>query len=61
LRAILKALNFEKLYGNIGKFLCGIAGGIVGLFSGLYWVIPGVVLGIIIGHLLEKSVAKAKN
>ena len=55
----MKKLDFTKVYNVIGKILCGIAGGIIGLVTGgLYWAIPGIILGVIIGHFIEKRIAK---
>lgn len=52
--------NFNKIYGQIGKIFCGVAGGIVGfVIGGVLLAILGVGVGAIAGHLLERKVAKA--
>lgn len=54
-----QAKNLLKVYGFIGKTLCGIAGGIVAfVLAGPVLAILGAVLGILSGHLFEKAVIK---
>jgi len=51
-------INLNKIYGIMGKSLCAVAGGIVGLIvSGPFLVIPGTIGGFMTGHILEKGVA----
>jgi hypothetical protein len=46
-----------KIYGIIGKFLCGCAGGIVGfVVEGPVVAISGVFIGAAIGQFFEKSI-----
>lgn len=53
----MKKIDFTKVYGYIGKVLCGVAGGIVGLISGgIVIAVVGVFAGILAGHYLEKAV-----
>jgi len=53
----MKNVNFAKLYGNIGKILCGAAGAIVGLVcSGAPFAVAGLFLGLVFGHFFEKAV-----
>jgi hypothetical protein len=50
-----KAKIALKIYGFIGKFLCALAGGILGFaIDGSISAIIGILLGAIGGHLLEK-------
>lgn len=50
-------INYTKIYGIIGKILCGTAGAIVGFLLGnVYLIIPGFGLGVLAGYLLEKAV-----
>lgn len=51
------SINVAKVYGLIGKALCGVAGAIVGFFiGGVYVAIVGAVVGAAAGHFLEKTV-----
>ncbi len=54
----MKTKNKElKVYGMIGKSLCGCAGGIIGfLFGGPILAIPGIFVGAVGGHFLEKNI-----
>ncbi|MBX7066755.1 MAG: hypothetical protein K1X28_05950 [Parachlamydiales bacterium] len=53
----MKRVNYTKVYGLLGKVLCGVAGGIVGfLAAGVYVAVAGVVAGLVVGHLSEKAV-----
>jgi hypothetical protein len=52
----MKKHNFTKLYCQIGRALCGCAGGIVGLIAGgPILAIPGILTGMLGGRLLEKQ------
>ncbi|MDE3045860.1 MAG: hypothetical protein KGJ02_04365 [Verrucomicrobiota bacterium] len=47
-----------KFYGILGKILCGVAGGIVGLLIEGPWSIAlGTSLGILSGHLIERRIS----
>lgn len=46
-----------KVYGLIGKSLCGCAGGVIGfIVGGPFMTVPGVLAGILGGHYLEKGI-----
>lgn len=50
-------INVAKVYGLIGKALCGAAGAIVGFFAGgVYVAVVGALVGVAAGHFLEKAV-----
>jgi hypothetical protein len=50
-------INVAKIYGLLGKALCGVAGAIVGFFAGgVYVAVVGAVVGVVAGHFLEKTV-----
>lgn len=49
-------INVSKIYGLMGKALCGVAGAIVGfLAGGVYVGIVAAVMGLVAGHFLEKT------
>jgi hypothetical protein len=51
-----------KIYGLIGKSLCGCAGGIVGfVLGGPLLAVPGVAVGVLSGHVFEKSLVNISN
>ncbi|MBM3184198.1 MAG: hypothetical protein FJZ64_02720 [Chlamydiae bacterium] len=51
-----KVNKILKVYGILGKTLCGCAGGVVGfLFGGPVLMIPAIAAGVLGGHLLEKG------
>jgi outer membrane lipoprotein SlyB len=48
-------MNTAKIYGLIGKTLCGIAGGIVGFMTyGVLATFIGAISGVLVGYILEK-------
>lgn len=50
-------INYTKLYGVLGKILCGCGGAVVGLFiGGIVSIFLGFIIGIALGHILEKSI-----
>lgn len=54
--------NIIKAYSYIGKFLCAVAGSIVGFVCfGIAPAVFGFFLGGLIGHLLEKAVVNPKT
>lgn len=51
-----------KVYGIIGKSLCGCAGGIVGfVLGGPLVAVPCVVIGVLGGYAFEKSLVGVSN
>lgn len=51
--------NPHKIYGILGKILCGCAGAIIGfLTKGIGLVLLGGIAGVAGGHCLEKAVAR---
>lgn len=48
-----------KIYGILGKALCGCAGAIVGFFvAGPYLALAGIVAGVMTSEYLERLVLK---
>ena len=48
-----------KIYGILGKALCGCAGAIVGFFvAGPYLALVGIVAGVLAGEFLSKFALK---
>ncbi|MBX9923993.1 MAG: hypothetical protein K2Y01_07770 [Rhabdochlamydiaceae bacterium] len=46
-----------KIYVNIGKVLCAIAGGIVGfVVGGPFLVLPGTAVGVISAYFFKQSI-----
>ena len=57
----MNKINFNKVYGYIGKVLCGIAGASVGFIAGgIAVAFLGLAAGVLVGHLLEKLVINLK-
>ncbi len=53
----MNKIDFTKIYGYIGKVLCGIAGGIIAFVVGnIYWAIPGIFAGFFVAHFLERQI-----
>lgn len=53
----MNSINFTKIYVNLGKILCGCAGGILAfVLFGSICAIPGVVVGIVTSGFLEQAV-----
>lgn len=49
-------MNVTKIYGIIGKVLCGAAGAIIGyICGGVALAVAGIFLGAFLGYFLEKS------
>jgi uncharacterized protein YcfJ len=54
-----KQLKNDRIYGAVGKVLCGCAGGIVGFIcGGLLLSLPGILAGIFAGHQMEFCLQK---
>ena len=53
----MKSNNYMKIYGILGKILCGCAGAIVGFVAaGIGLAVVGVLVGVFVGHVLEKLI-----
>ncbi len=53
----MKETKSLKIYIAIGKFLCAIAGGIVGfVVGGPLLVLPGTIVGVLFGCFFKQTI-----
>ncbi|MBS0626373.1 MAG: hypothetical protein JSS32_10015 [Verrucomicrobia bacterium] len=53
----MKINKYTRIYGIIGKAICGIAGAATAsLLFGLDWAIPAALAGILAAFYLERAV-----
>lgn len=53
----MKKNKITKIYGILGKTLCGCAGAAIGFVTGgIGLALLGILPGIFVGHLFERSV-----